>query len=80
MCDSENGSLKTTQCLLEGFCGSEIKVVGRFIEQEQGRTLEFEKKNLETGLLTARKCLEFLLCLLIEFITAKDALCGTKLK
>src|SRR4051794_2863739 len=51
--DRDDRSPDLRQSGLERFCGHEIEVVRRFVEQEHRRSDQFEEKDLEARLLTA---------------------------
>ena len=67
----DDRALEAFEAIFERLCARQIEVIGRLIKQEQGRTLELEKENLEAGGLAPGERFKALLPLLIELIPAK---------
>src|SRR6478609_7788108 len=59
--DRDDRALEAVQRILQGFSGVQVEVVGGFVEQQQGRTGQFQQQDLQPRLLTARERVERLL-------------------
>ncbi len=64
---------KRFEAVLERLGAREVEVVGRLVEEEQGRAAELEQQDLEARLLAARQGVEVLLGRLGELVAVQDA-------
>ena len=69
----EHGSLERLEPLLERLGGLHVQVVGRLVEQQQGRSGQLEQQDLEPGLLPSAEALELLLGGVGELVAVQHA-------
>jgi hypothetical protein len=48
----DHGALEEIEAMLQRLGGLDVEIVGRLVEQQQGRAAQFQQQNLETCLLT----------------------------
>ena len=69
----KNGAFEGLKTLLQRLRARQIQVVRRLIEEQQGRAGEFQKKDLESGLLATGERLEGLVAGVRKFVAVKLA-------